>query len=240
MSAHDFPAQPVSIVLIDRRPLTRQCLRGWLQDSQHEFQIAAVSSCSDVLDDSRSSRSPDLVLLSIGAARVEAPEVLERIQRLSRSLPEVPLILLSDHDDLADVAAALDQGVRGYIPTSLEPAEAAAAIQYVAGGGTFVPAASLLRFAQASKRNLRDLDKTPLESLTPREVEVLARLRQGKPNKVIAYELDICESTVKVFVRQILTKLNAVNRTEVAYLTEGHFDASHSLTSVRRPRSLVS
>jgi len=240
MSANDFPGQPVSIVLIDRRPLTRQCLRSWLQGSQHDLQIVAVSSCGDLLNDTRSGKSPDLVLLSIGGEPVTAPEVLERIHRLTRSLPEVPLILLSDRDDLADVAAAIDQGARGYIPTSLEPSEAAAAIQYVAGGGTFVPAASLVRFAQASKRSLRDLDKTPLESLTPREVEVLARLRQGKPNKVIAYELDICESTVKVFVRQILSKLNAVNRTELAYLTEGQFDASQALTGARRPRPLAS
>ena len=204
MSANDFRGKPVSVVLIGPRPLTRQCLRSWLQDSRHDFQIAALSSCGDLLDETRCSENPDLMLLSIGGERVEAPEVLERIQRLTRSLPDVPLVLLSDRDDIADVAAALDQGVRGYIPTSLEPSEAAAAIQYVAGGGTFVPAASLVRFAQASKRGLRDLDKTPLESLTPREVEVLARLRQGKPNKVIAYELDICESTVEVFVRQIL------------------------------------
>jgi DNA-binding NarL/FixJ family response regulator len=240
MDGNDFRSRPVSIVLIDRRPLTRHSLRSWLQDSRHDFQIAAVSSCGDVVNVTGSSNPPDLVLLSVGAARVDAPEVRERIHRLTRSLPDVPLILLSDRDDLADVAAAIDQGVRGYIPTSLEPAEAAAAIRYVAAGGTFVPAASLVRFAQASKRSLRDPDRPTLESLTPREIEVLARLRQGKPNKVIAYELDICESTVKVFVRQILTKLNAVNRTEVAYLTEGRFEPSQASTGARRPRPLVS
>ena len=57
--------------------------------------------------------------------------------------------------------------------------------------------------------------------LTPRESEVLARLRQGKPNKIIAHELEITENTVKVFVRRILMKLGASNRTAVASLTRG-------------------
>jgi DNA-binding CsgD family transcriptional regulator len=55
-----------------------------------------------------------------------------------------------------------------------------------------------------------------LERLTPREVEVLARLRQGKSNKIIARELEISESAVKVFVRRLLMKLHALNRTKVA------------------------
>jgi DNA-binding NarL/FixJ family response regulator len=60
-----------------------------------------------------------------------------------------------------------------------------------------------------------------LKRFTPRESEVLARLRLGKPNKIIAHELKITENTVKVFVRQILMKLHASNRTEVASLTRG-------------------
>ena len=57
-----------------------------------------------------------------------------------------------------------------------------------------------------------------MQDLTPREMDVAERLRQGKPNKIIAHELQISESTVKVFVHRILTKLGAINRTEVAYL----------------------
>ncbi len=60
------------------------------------------------------------------------------------------------------------------------------------------------------------VERTLSEGLTPREMEVAARLRQGKPNKVIAHELEISESTVKAFVRRILIKLHALNRTEVA------------------------
>jgi DNA-binding NarL/FixJ family response regulator len=53
---------------------------------------------------------------------------------------------------------------------------------------------------------------------TRRQVAVIDALRKGKANKIIAYELNMCESTVKVHVRNIMKKLNARNRTEVAYL----------------------
>jgi DNA-binding NarL/FixJ family response regulator len=111
--------------------------------------------------------------------------------------------------------------VRGYIPTSLEPAEAAAALQCVAAGGTFVPASAVIKFAQDRQNGTGppiDHETSALRRLTPRESEVLARLRQGKPNKIIAHELKITENTVKVFVHKILMKLHASNRTEVASL----------------------
>jgi len=54
---------------------------------------------------------------------------------------------------------------------------------------------------------------------TSRQTAVIAALRQGKQNKIIAHELNMRESTVKVHVRNIMQKLKATNRTEVAYLT---------------------
>ncbi len=55
---------------------------------------------------------------------------------------------------------------------------------------------------------------------TCREAEVVRLLRQGKPNKIIAFELSISESTVKVHIRNIMKKLNATNRTQVVFLIQ--------------------
>ena len=71
-------------------------------------------------------------------------------------------------------------------------------------------------------------ETSALRRLTPRESEVLARLRQGKPNKIIAHELQITENTVKVFVRQILMKLNASNRTDAACLMRDPVDSGRA------------
>jgi DNA-binding NarL/FixJ family response regulator len=227
------------IILIDDRPLMRQCFGRWLEESLRDGRIITLASVAELLDEARSFREAHLIVLSIGVARVSDPEILDDIDRLAQALPEVPIVLLSDHEDVQEVARAIHHGVRGYIPTRLDLSEAAAGIRCVEAGGTFVPADILVRFFehQQSMAHLSlDSDKTLWEVLTPREMEVIARLRQGKPNKVIAYELAISESTVKTFVRRILIKLRAVNRTEVAHLTEGQFDAIQAALNARRSR----
>ena len=57
----------------------------------------------------------------------------------------------------------------------------------------------------------------PEEELTSRQAAVAERLRRGKPNKIVAYELNMCESTVKVHIRNIMKKLQATNRTEAGF-----------------------
>jgi DNA-binding NarL/FixJ family response regulator len=217
----------------------RQCFGRWLDESLRDRRIVTLASAVEILDDAQSFKEAHLIVLSIGSARPSQPEILNDVARLAQALPEVPIVLLSDHDDIEEVAKAIHQGVRGYIPTRLDLSEAAAGIRCVEAGGTFVPADIVVRFVQHQQSMAHlglDPEKTLWEFLTPREMEVVARLRQGKPNKVIAYELDISESTVKTFVRRILIKLRAVNRTEVAHLTEGQFDNIQAAVNARRSR----
>lgn len=231
-----------SIALIDERPLMRHCFGRWLQESTRDAHIVTLASPAEVADNTRTAKGAHLIVLSIGAARVTAPEVLETIQELSRSLPDVPIVLMSDHDDVEEVAKAIRHGVRGYVPTKLELPELAAAIHCVEAGGTFVPADTLIRFVldqRAMSHSGPEGERTMWEGLTPREMEVVARLRQGKPNKVIAHELEISESTVKAFVRRILIKFHALNRTEVAHLTEGQFNGIQAALNARRARPIA-
>jgi DNA-binding NarL/FixJ family response regulator len=207
------------IVLIDRRPLTRQCISRWLQEGSPDLRVVSVGSPADLLDASRSLSAPHIIIFSIGAASVKDPDVLGKTTLLRRHMSRIPLVLLCDRDDVEEIVDAIEHGVRGYIPTSLEPSEAAAALQCVAAGGTFVPASAVIKCAQDRQNGPGppiEHETSALRRLTPRESEVLARLRQGKPNKIIAHELQITENTVKVFVRRILMKLDASNRTEVA------------------------
>lgn len=231
-----------SIVLIDGRPIMRHCFGQWLEESSREARVVGLASPADVFDNARLAKEAHLIIFSIGAARVADSEVLDSIHQLARSLPNVPIVLLSDHDNVEEVAKAIRHGVRGYVPTNLELSELAAAIHCVEAGGTFVPADTLIRFVlhqRATSTSGLEVERPLLEGLTPREMEVVARLRQGKPNKVIAYELEISESTVKAFVRRILIKLNALNRTEVVHLTEGLFAGIQDALDTRRSRPVA-
>jgi DNA-binding NarL/FixJ family response regulator len=126
--------------------------------------------------------------------------------------------VLSDKDDVDDVNRALTHGARGYIPTSVEREVAVAALRLISAGGTFVPAHALrstaARVDDQPEGGRQRRSNGP--DLTPRELSVIDLLREGKPNKLIARQLDMQENTVKVHVRNFLRKLNAANRTHAA------------------------
>jgi DNA-binding NarL/FixJ family response regulator len=129
--------------------------------------------------------------------------------------------------------------VRGYIPTTFNPRVAVEAMRLVHAGGTFVPASALKQCGNGHRRVQGDRSEVDepaaappvaapgaeagngealLRELTPRQREVLRLLCEGKPNKIIAHALHMQEGTVKVHVRQIMKKLKATNRTQVAFL----------------------
>jgi DNA-binding NarL/FixJ family response regulator len=222
----------LSIVLVEQRAMARQSLVAWFQHNCHEMRLVALADPAELCRRSRPIRDVDIVIFSVGHARVADGEVLQTIERLKHVLGELPLVLLSDREEMGEVVEAIRRGARGFIPTSLDLDDAVEALRFVSAGGTFVPARSLMRFAEnrqtPAEEGAPSADRQPFGRLTPRELEVLARLRQGKPNKVIAHELEISESTVKVFVRRILMKLRAMNRTEVVYLTHRQFDEAEA------------
>jgi DNA-binding NarL/FixJ family response regulator len=90
-------------------------------------------------------------------------------------------------------------------------------VRLVRAGGAFVPASSFMAASKSAEAFATD---TPGRNrmFTERQTAVIEALRRGKANKVIAYELKMRESTVKVHVRNIMKKLRARNRTEVAFI----------------------
>jgi len=136
----------------------------------------------------------------------------------------VPVAMVSDHEDRGEVMAAFRAGVRGFVPSTLEPELALQALTFVLGGGTFFPPQVLDRPSRDVSQGARQ--GGAVHTLTPRQLDVLALLREGKSNKLIARELAMCESTVKVHVRQIMRKLGAANRTQAALNGIGALDLS--------------
>jgi DNA-binding NarL/FixJ family response regulator len=198
--------------------LTREWLAKWLEEILGGFHVAAVARPDDVGDER--GGDAELAILNVGPAPADDPEIADEIGRLRRRLPDVPIILFAEHEEIGQVAAAIRQGVRGYITSTLSPEVVIAVLQLVQSGGTFVPASVVLQAARHRSRPEQEPAPRPadklLDKFTPRELEVLDRLRQGMSNKVIAYELDICENTVKVHLMHIMRKLQTSNRTQAA------------------------
>jgi DNA-binding NarL/FixJ family response regulator len=210
---------PVSLAFIDPKPLTRRSIGDLLAKAFPEYAMVAASTCEELLEtEAGRIGRPNLVVVYIRSVGLTNKYVQTALELLKVRLPDAPAIVLSDRDDVDEVNLALTRGVRGYIPTSVECEVAVAALRLVNAGGTFVPA-DALRPAPAKQDNQPDAERRGRSDeldLTPRELSVIDLLREGKPNKLIAAQLEMRESTVKVHVRNILKKLNVGNRTHAA------------------------
>lgn len=210
------------VILIESRPLLQLCLSRWLEEDVEMSRLMTFASPADIGPGLTEDQPVDLVIWSSGGLILSQPDALRGLERLKAGFPGVPLVLLADREDVADVAEAIRAGASGYIPTSLDRSEISGILRFVRSGGTFVPASIVLDRSAHAPRGERSSPEpaSPFRVLTAREREVVNLLRQAKSNKVIAYELDLSESTVKVIVHRILGKLNAANRTEVACLAQ--------------------
>ncbi len=167
----------------------------------------------------------DLLLLHIASSRDISAEIegcVNTVPAIYRSLPKV---IYSDCAGAEDIAAAINGGARGYLPSSLDSEQIVEALRLLASGLAVFPPAAVTCLADS--RNAAWM-AGPSEGgaagdpFTVREREVLEGLHAGKPNKTIARDLGLSQSTVKVHVRSVFRKLGVHNRTEAAILSGEH------------------
>ena len=205
----DKTAGSIRVGLIDSYAFTRECIGRALQEQNRSSDVRlfanlseAQTACNEidvlVLDWQGSNRDG-------GGSEAEFPVIDEAIKL-------GPVLILSNISDPNVIRYAFSKGVRGYVTTDTTSVNLLGeVIRVIKAGGTFVPLTGL----PLNATGLRDAFANDAENiLTARETAVLSLLKAGKPNKIIAYELVMSESTVKVHVRSIMRKMNARNRTE--------------------------
>ncbi|MFD9901552.1 LuxR C-terminal-related transcriptional regulator [Mesorhizobium sp. UC22_110] len=204
------------LLILDGRALDRECLAGALEDHDLGMTVAAMGTIEDWR--TRQDEYPPLtaILFNLGGRKITEQSIANEIKLISSEFNSVPVIILADTEDLAQILTALECGARGYIPTSVGIDVCVEAVNLAAAGGIFVPACSVLPMRHLLASGSRDT-RSLTTMFTHRQAEVAQALRRGKANKIIAHELNLRESTVKVHIRNIMKKLKATNRTEVAY-----------------------
>jgi DNA-binding NarL/FixJ family response regulator len=130
----------------------------------------------------------------------------ECLADLNSRLPGCPVVLWSDALPLDLVFRTLEYGVRGLVPRTAAPDLLVSSLRKVANGEMQIGFASS-KDNPTSKRQV---------VLTPREREIVMRLRQGLRNKQIATEMNITEGTVKIYLFRLFHKLGVRNRFELA------------------------
>ena len=210
------------IFIIEPRLLIRECLARALHHMSRNGTVRAFSSVAEWQTFDKRNLPKAVVLFSLGNHIRSRTEIDSELALLAHSESTLQVVLVSENEDAIHILEALDSGARGFIPMTVPLEVAFEAIRLVRAGGVFVPASSLI----ASRRSIEEASTPPLRyngMFTERQTAVVEALRQGKANKIIAYELNMRESTVKVHIRNVMRKLKAKNRTEVAYLTQELF-----------------
>jgi len=191
--------QTLRIAIVDRLDLTRDCIAYAVAtlDFSQSVEVHKFAASDDLL---ASPTCFSTVLYHLHDVSLDIPG----LQRLAGS--DAPVIVLSPDAGTEIIRVAFDCGIKGYIPTrDAQLKLLLSVLPFINAGGQYIPTSVL------SKTELKDRN---MHGLTDRETLVLTMLAKGKQNKVIAYEMNVSESTVKVHIRNVLQKMRVKNRTE--------------------------
>jgi DNA-binding NarL/FixJ family response regulator len=193
---------PIRILAVDDHPIFRQGIAGLLADQPDMQLIAEACSGLEAIQQFRSGR-PDITLMDL-----QMPEMngLDAIIAIRSEFPDAKIIVLTTYTGDVQVLRALKAGARAYLLKNTLHKNLLETIRTVhAGKKTLSPEASFELAEHATD-----------DALTAGEVEVLRLVAAGNANKQIADLLSITEDTVKGRVKNILSKLNANDRTHAA------------------------
>lgn len=222
MTAAATDGRKTKILAVDDHPLTREALARLVADLGPGTEVLEADSIAAAQD--RLAVHPDVTLVVLDIALPDGAG-MEGLERLLKTRPNTPVLVLSAQDDPATARAVLDAGARGFISKRSPTRVLTEALRLVLVGGTYVPPQAL-RAITAPKPPQGGTPpapasptSTPIKSLglTPRQVDVLTLLVQGKPNKLICRTLNLAEGTVKTHTAAIYRALGVMNRTQAVY-----------------------
>ncbi len=198
------------IVLADDHTLFRDGVSSLLQAWGHDV-VGYASDGAEAVALVAESR-PDLVLMDV---RMPQMGGLEATRRIALAQPEVSIVMLTVSEDEDDLFQAIKAGARGYLLKNLESAQLRAMIEAVGRGEAAISPATAARIIGELARPPAAAAAGP-DRLTEREIEVLQLVTAGLRNKEIGTRLGISENTAKFHLKNILEKLHAESRTELA------------------------
>lgn len=200
----------IKVMLVDDHALIREGIKKLLE---FDGTIQVIEEASDGYEclEKLENVEPDILLLDINMPKMIGIEVLEELK--NRKNP-IKVLMLTVHNEVEYLVRAIDIGADGYILKDSGFDELKNAIFSIINGESYIQP-SLIPSLNSRLIN-RDIDKERLESLTKREVEILAQVASGMFNKEIAVNLSISERTVKNHLSNIFKKIDVSDRTQAA------------------------
>jgi two-component system invasion response regulator UvrY len=200
----------IKVLLADDHRIVREGLRRVLEDS-NEIKVIAEAADGETAFDQAMDKKPDVAVIDISMPGMDGLEV---VTRMSSYCPDIPVLILTMHDEEQYVIRAIEAGAMGYVTKQSAPEQLVAAVKKINAGGRYLTEkaseALALRVIRGNKR------KSLTESLSMRELQVLRKLAIGDTNREIATSYNISVKTVDTYRARILKKLNIRNNTELS------------------------
>jgi two-component system NarL family response regulator len=190
----------IRVILADDHPVVRDGLAAII-NLQSDMQVVAEGADGEEAIELYEKHRPDVMVLDLRMPRRDGVAV---VQHVLEKHPEARLLIMTTYDGDEDIFRCLSQGAKGYLLKDAPRQEILSAIRAVSEDRPYA----------SSSIAAKALQRMSKPSLTQRELGVLQLLAEGRSNKDIARRLSITEGTAKTHVKAILTKLDAISRTE--------------------------
>lgn len=211
--------EPIRVIVVDDHPLYRSGVVSTLRDFADIEVVGEGTSAKDAVNLVH-ELSPDIALLDISMPGGG----LQAAADIKSGGASCRIIILTASEDESAVLKALEGGAAAYALKGIGGNDLASLIRTIFEGGSYVAptlAGRLLRNAGGHPESKADQD---FRSLSTRELEIARLLTRGLSNKEIARSLDLQEKTIKHYMTQLLQKLHARNRVEVAIKARAYFE----------------
>jgi DNA-binding NarL/FixJ family response regulator len=208
-------------MLVDDHRIMRDGIKAMLSHHAEEFSVVGEAETGDEALNMLRDVTPDVVLVDIGLPGLSGIEVTSEIQR---HFPETKVIVLSMYGDEGAIIAAVRSGARAFLVKSASKIDLLTALRTVARGGSYLsPSASekLLARLQKPEEGNRGIPQE-LASLSPRELQILRLVAEGKSSKEVALLLNLSLETVRSYRKSMMKKLQVNNAAGVTQLALTH------------------
>ncbi|MEK0428814.1 MAG: Transcriptional regulatory protein DegU [Pseudomonadota bacterium] len=204
------------LMVVDDHPLFRRGLVSLLSYDQRFHVVCEAGDVSEALRLVR-SMSVELVLLDNHLPGVRGVDAIASFKELDPTLKVVMLTVSEDEDDLAK---ALKSGADGYLLKTADSEQLSETLHRIMEGESVISPQMMNKLVATLRHQGRpsgeQSDRSKTERLSPREHEIVLLIAKGLSNKLIARELDIAETTVKIHVQHVFKKLELSSRVQVA------------------------
>ena len=189
-----MPEEKISVLLVDDHSLVRRGFRRMLEDEPDLHVVGEASDGEEAVKLAR-SLAPLVVVMDCALPGMNG---LQATRKILQSAPDTLVLMLSMHTEETWVRQALDAGARGYVLKNAMDLELGSAIRRIVNGETVLDEQLAKQESLKGERNA---------GLTPREVEILQLICEGKSNKEIAVQLELSANTVAVHRANIMDAL---------------------------------